>query len=291
MLVKIKENKGSMAVYTSVVLLGMLIILMAVFLTSNVVKREQLTTAMKVKESYEADNEKAAEIYSVLTKKVEPEGEYTKDGLILYYDGNNNTGNGHSSITNIWKDLSGNDNDGIFSKTPNTSEFYWEKNCITLSNHDGNLDSYVDTPISLNNTERTIIYTINGNKLSGAIWGDTDTSSFNGVFNYQSFITNRGANSLNQCKYDYTFNKNGIYNYAVTLNNTEMKFYENGELKATVNNTIGLKTSNNIRILATRNNGQNATNLKMYNFLVYNRVLSDSEIRNAYQKARSEYNF
>ena len=58
MLVKLRENNGSMAVYTSVVLLSMLLILTAVFFTSSAIRKSGLTTIMKVKESYEADNKR-----------------------------------------------------------------------------------------------------------------------------------------------------------------------------------------------------------------------------------------
>lgn len=36
-----------------------------------------------------------------------------KDGLLVWYDAINNTGNGHNSNTTVWKDLSGNGRDGI----------------------------------------------------------------------------------------------------------------------------------------------------------------------------------
>ncbi len=44
------------------------------------------------------------------------EDDYVKDGLILLYDGINNTGNGHSTTTRTWKDLTGNGNDGQISE-------------------------------------------------------------------------------------------------------------------------------------------------------------------------------
>ena len=65
---KIKQEKGSMAVYVSIVLLSMLFILMALFITSNAVMRSQIETTVGIKESYEADNSRAAEIYDSLVK-------------------------------------------------------------------------------------------------------------------------------------------------------------------------------------------------------------------------------
>ena len=68
---KLREQKGSMAVYVTVVLVGMLFILMAVFFISNSVRRTQLQTNLKVKEAYEADNAKADQIYASLTREEE----------------------------------------------------------------------------------------------------------------------------------------------------------------------------------------------------------------------------
>ena len=65
---KIKLEKGSMAVYVSIVLLSMLFILMAVFITSNSVMKSQIETTVGIKQSYEADNSRAAEIYDSLVK-------------------------------------------------------------------------------------------------------------------------------------------------------------------------------------------------------------------------------
>ena len=232
----------------------------------------------EVKTNYEVDKERFDE-------------DYISEGLVLHYDGINNTGKGHSSTTTTWKDLSGNNNNGTFSKAPNTSNFYWEENCITLSNSSSTLNSYIDTPINLNNKERTIIYTVDANNLQGTIWGDTDSSNTNGFFNFYTFIANRGNSTGVQNRYDYTFSKSGIYNYAVSISYTEIKFYENGVLKTTLNNTVGLATKNNLRLLAGRYNNQSATNLKMYNFLVYDRVLTDSEIQKVYSVAKKQYNF
>ena len=82
--------------------------------------------------------------------------------------------------------------------------------------------------------------------------------------------------------YDYAFNKSGIYNYTVTLTASEMKFYENGTLVNTMANSIGLATSNNLRLLADYYTNQNAKNLKMYNFMDYDRALTQTEIQTNY---------
>ena len=65
----IKQEKGSMAVYVTIVLVSMVFILTAVFLMWNSARKNQLKTAMKVKETYEADNIRADIIYDKLTNK------------------------------------------------------------------------------------------------------------------------------------------------------------------------------------------------------------------------------
>ncbi len=65
----LKNNKGSMAVYVSIVLITMLFILLAIFLISNAIRKSQLSTVVKVKESYEKDNNRADEIYEYLINK------------------------------------------------------------------------------------------------------------------------------------------------------------------------------------------------------------------------------
>lgn len=76
---KLKNEKGSMAAYVAIVLLTMLLILTSVYFISNSSVKNQLITAMKVKETYEADNAKAADIYSALVKKNEEKYVYVEE--------------------------------------------------------------------------------------------------------------------------------------------------------------------------------------------------------------------
>lgn len=75
----IKEENGSMAVYVSVVLLTMLILIMAIFLTSGVARKIQTQTSIGVKTTYESDNSKADKIYEELTQKLNEKYIYVED--------------------------------------------------------------------------------------------------------------------------------------------------------------------------------------------------------------------
>ena len=192
---RINFEKGSMAVFVGIVLLGMLFIVMSVFLISNNSLQAQAESLIKIKEAYEVDVNNVDEIYQNLTGTTTDEPQYVTDGLVLHYDAINNTGEGHNSSTTTWKDLSGNGNDGTLSTSPTTSNFYWEDNSITISGYSsGDLKYYVDTPLNLSEQERTYIYTIDATNLTGSIWGETDSSNRNGLFNYHQYICNR-ANS------------------------------------------------------------------------------------------------
>ena len=60
---KMLEERGSIAVYVSVVLLSFLIILTGIYVSSISVRKWQLKTVIGIKKSYEKDNEKVEEIY------------------------------------------------------------------------------------------------------------------------------------------------------------------------------------------------------------------------------------
>lgn len=59
---------------------------------------------------------------------------YIKDGLILWYDGINNTRSGHSSSLSKWEDLSGNNNDAILTNVSPTEK---SMNFLGTSNGSG----------------------------------------------------------------------------------------------------------------------------------------------------------
>lgn len=73
---KILEEKGSMAVYVSVVLLGFLIILSSIYALSTSVRKGQLKTVLKIKEAYQSDNKNLGNIYQTQLGKLQPP-EYT----------------------------------------------------------------------------------------------------------------------------------------------------------------------------------------------------------------------
>ena len=96
---KILEERGSMAVYVTIVLLSFIIILSAIYATASSSRRNQLRTAMKIKESYEMYNNSRSQIYTVQKKKIKyPAGtvvdkpsDWTSKNVIPIADGNAGT--------------------------------------------------------------------------------------------------------------------------------------------------------------------------------------------------------
>ena len=96
---KILEERGSMAVYVTIVLLSFIIILSAIYATASSSRRNQLTTAMKIKESYEMHNNSRSQIYTAQKKKIKyPAGtvvdkprDWTSKNVTPIADGNAGT--------------------------------------------------------------------------------------------------------------------------------------------------------------------------------------------------------
>ena len=60
---KLKEERGSMAVYVTIVLFSFLLVLSSIYLSSTSVRKSQLMTVIKVKESYETNIKDIEQIY------------------------------------------------------------------------------------------------------------------------------------------------------------------------------------------------------------------------------------
>ena len=96
---KILEERGSIAVYVTIVLLSFIIILSAIYATASSSRRNQLTTAMKIKESYEMYNSSRSQIYTAQKKKIKyPAGtvvdkpsDWTSENVTPIADGNAGT--------------------------------------------------------------------------------------------------------------------------------------------------------------------------------------------------------
>lgn len=290
---KIKEQKGSMAVFVSVVLLTMLFILSAIFLTSSSVRQALIDTVIAVKESYETDNGRAAEIYSDLTAEPESDPTYVEDGLILYYDAINNTGNGHSSTTTTWKDLSGHGNDLTLSNFGNTTTSGWSDNALNFDgvNDYGNvttLEEYMkgDFTISL----RLYIEQYNNYRgLFGNHMGDGETQE--GIvaqFDGNTLYIGHHGKSVGL---DHELVANKEITLTILMSTSiGVKAYINGNFVQQVPiSTQATLRDANFWVGKSLDSAERYFAGRMNNFMIYDRLLSDSEIEQNYKTDLMRY--
>ena len=291
---KIKDEKGSMAIYVLIVLLSMLLMLTTVFLTSNSARKSQLKTVMGIKQAYEADNDKAADIYNSITKKSKNKTiSYVTDGLILYYDAVNNTGNGHSNTETTWKDLSGNGNDLVLSNFDNTTTSGWSENALNFDGIDdfGAISTLTQT-LQGDVTISTKIYSQNANNYKG-IYGnyvDTDYGVSGILAQYQDGVMRIGYNSnIVDISSDLVTNKEITLTVQMGTS-IGTRVFINGELVGEMHSdSDAAQPGTDFWIGKAFNTTDRYFLGKMNNFMVYNRILSDSEIKQNYAADEAKY--
>lgn len=277
-----KSERGSMAVYVSIVLLTMLLVLMAIFLTSNSTRKMQLVSAMNVKSSYEVDNARAADIYDELSGNAG--ANYVSDGLILHYDAINNTGNGHSTTATTWKDLSGNGNDATITGGS------WSDNYLTFtqSNQQNGVKTNSNFPIDFNNTFNIVFSLSSLGGVDVLLGSRTTTSNGMMLFNYNTnnrlTLDTMGTSTRTVLGERLAANK--LYNLTVTFSGTTAKLYIDGEYVNTVSFTDG---SLNFPLTIFTAGEQSNPIGNIYSVKVYNRALTAEEILQNYNVDNSRY--
>ena len=206
-----------------------------------------------------------------------------KDGLIRYYDGNNNSGYSHSSNATTWNDLSGNHDGEVISST-------WENNSIVL---DGT-NSYVN----IGNIDNLTTFTLEAH-LNVAPYEMKKTVNI--ISNYQAtgtaiYYSLKGVPQFIIAKDDGTdvvlegkedlLEVNNTHTITGTFDGTTAKLYVDSVLVDTkeVKNAV-IKSANNTPMVIGCNpnptscdTGYNL-NGKVYAARIYNRALTESEIK------------
>lgn len=209
----------------------------------------------------------------------------TTNGLLMWFDGIDNTGTGtHSNTTTIWKDLSGNGNDGIVAYSA------WRNQCLAF---DG-IKNWVNCG-EKNPQYATLEVVVQFNTIGA------ETAEFNAVAgNWQAggfgIQQKNGQNSAN-------FNGNGTWCHAygsastiqekwhltATYDGSYLKFYENGTLKSTVSGNGAIKAPADNTVFSVGSNPLGGeigiTPLNGYVFAVrlYNRALTANEVLANYE--------
>lgn len=229
------------------------------------------------------DTSKTEEVYYYYKSKgqykyaITNEGNIYK-GLLLNYNGSNNTGSGHDATSSIWKDLSGNGNHATLSTTSGV----WSDDALVFSNSNA-LYISGENNVLYEPEEYTIEYTITTNATQTQTLYCSRTAMSQGVsvFMIGNKIRIDTGSYMWSTGVDIAVNEET--KITVTRSSSEIKLYINGELKASTT-TIGDKTSINSGLYTigqsqvSGSNYGNQLSGSVYNINIYDRVLSLEEI-------------
>ena len=200
---------------------------------------------------------------------------YVQNGLVLLYDGFNNTGTGHESGSTVWKDLIGS-NDGQLIGNPT-----WNKNYLEF---DG-----IDDKVKFTGTIPSR-YTI----VSTFYYDSSSKQSYPRIYsapvNVQSFptlyIAANGTLAFYGHGIDTSFVSSefsGIIQTSVTYDGTYMSLYINGKFISKLQSKQN-PTSVIDAYLGGREDLLRQFKGKIYNFMIYDRVLTSDEIEENYSE-------
>lgn len=239
---------------------------------------------------------------------------YNTNGLILLLDGINNTRNGHSTTTTTWEDLSGNNNDFNLNNFNTTSSSGWQGESLIF---DGENDYLKSTNNFDFNSSKSL--TIQFVDLNGTLYTNNDignliietSKDFN--FNPKSFLVNFSewaskTIGFSLRKPDYNFQndtepliENESISYTLTFNaeneyNNYVQMYKNSILRninhnTTHNTNLSDFTFNTYPMyIGARGGYSYFTKMRLASVRIYNRVLTEEEIRNSYEVDRVRFN-
>lgn len=225
--------------------------------------------------------------YSYEVKKVgDKEVDYIYDGLILCLDGIKNTRDGHSNTTNVWEDLSGNENDGFLKGEP-----IWNNNYLTLDGVNDYVDvgkiglednkSFTyDVVISYTGSQRKItILGLHNDATGGSNLGIDDSKS-----DYLKFHLNRYTDQ--KVNSNIVLNDGKLHHLVATFNKDEstLYLYIDGTLD-TKSRVEGDLTYPNLNFYIGRWCGSNSQYFKgnIYSVKVYKSYFDEEKVQHNYK--------
>lgn len=223
---------------------------------------------------------------------------YVEEGLIAHLDGINNTGNGHSTETQTWKDISNHGNDATLYNNPT-----WSNNSLTFDGIDdyGILTNTANQAFPNGLTLETRV------KVLSEIGFDNQTyimfidniynnnSNYKGISQYflktdYNLASRIAINYFKTIKQENTNNLNTYYTITTVYDNNSFKLYANGELIAT-DSIQGpyLQSQYPFNIGKRAETDVNHANVEFQNVLIYDRALTENEVMRNYQADMAKY--
>ena len=235
-------------------------------------------------------------------KTIKVTDSYVEDGMVLYLDGINNTGEGdskHSTSTTVWKDLSGNGNDAILQNiSQGDEESGWGANCLQLdgiNDYAKIADSETMKPI-----DQTIEIVVNR---TGEAPGNKDASKRGIIFvrwygytvelnkiENNAFTVSYGRADGGYLKSNEKLNLNKTYHIGATYEKKLQKIYFNSNYENEKKvEPMGYGGTMNETWIGNYNNAT-FTKANVYAIRMYNRALTEEELQHNYNIDKVRYN-
>jgi len=207
-------------------------------------------------------------------------GDYVTDGLIRHYEGVNNTGNGHSSSTTTWRDLSGHYEGTLHNTTlrDESISFNGSSSYAAIGKIDASEGLSLDITLNLQATpgeEDCII----GNYHTGG-WGlyvSSDRKPRFCMYNGSSYTTATSSTALEL---------GTAYTITATFNGSALGLYIDGtsvgSASISSSSVQAAPVNNTITAIGGNPNGSAATanfaNMFVYSVRIYNRAITTTEM-------------
>ncbi len=217
-----------------------------------------------------------------IKKQFVPMANYTTDGIIAYYDAENNIGTGHSNTTSIWKDLTGNRKDAKLNDIEFNDTSGWREKAIQLDTENSHISYPVPIPTSSSMSVEIVLTQLSYDYMD-ILYADTSWSSFaahtwndDGSFyiggNYNSSEKNRFIPT--DINYKLPLNEPVLLTYTYNANTNVARVYINGEKRA---EKVYVTGPEEITSFTTKGQGQ------YHRVSIYNKELTQEEITNNYE--------
>lgn len=241
-------------------------------------------------------------------------GKYVEKGLVVLLDGENNAGAVHSNSANVWTDLSGNNHHATLSGFDFSDTSGWIYNGLKFSGKEyvelGNFNNdeitievvvKLDNLVNAETVEQSIVSNLN-NGGYGILYAQTNHLSAikKGKFGFEVYQKLGEEKTASSVYSDKVVEQNKIYSLSASmgpddLGGIKQVFSQNGEIDGIVLNGEfePTNTGTKLTIGAQAFAGVNAVpQLKgtIYSIRVYNRALTEEEIKQNYEVDKIKYN-
>jgi hypothetical protein len=230
-------------------------------------------TPEEVKQNYDANKTRYAFSNPIFT-----------DGLVLYYDAGNVVS--YQGSGTIVADLSGNKNDGVLTNGP-TFTSVGSSSYFTLDGANDFIASTVNTALFTTNATM-VIWLKNDPANNGFIgYGNGDQNDHYPWTSTEAYLSTFRTGRIGPITLSASVTRTNVHMVSITSSSSEWKLYQNAFLqyKTTSSSSVSMA---NTRIGYTLSQAYSYKG-NVYSFMLYNRVLSPSELVHIYQSNRGRY--